>query len=104
MKKTQEEQTPANDDEAGNVMPTVPPSKRQKKRQKMKNIVRNKDQDIERAIAYLEKWDTNRDEWKYEKLRQIFIQKHIFDDSVIPSDHCDTAIRYLSTSKVKFLI
>lgn len=103
MKKTQEEQTPANDDEAGNVMPTVPPSKRQKKRQKkMKNIVRNKDQDIERAIAYLEKWDTNRDEWKYEKLRQIFIQKHIFDDSVIPSDHCDTAIRYLSTSKVKF--
>lgn len=100
-KSAASEETPTNEDESGNVMPTLPPSKRQKKRQKkVQNLVRNKDQDIERAIAYLVKWDTNRAEWKYEKLRQIYIQKHVFDDSIIPDDHSAVAIQYLSTSKV----
>lgn len=103
-KLVQAEETLANGDD-GNVMPTPPPSKRQKKKlKKLKNLVRNPDQDIERAVAYLTKWDTNRDEWKYEKLRQIFIQKHLFDEKIIPNDHSDVAIRYLSTSKVTISI
>lgn len=105
MKKSaQPEDTPTNGDD-GNVMPTPPPSKRQKKKQKkLRKLVRNPDQDIERAVAYLTKWDTNRDEWKYEKLRQIYIQKHLFDEKIISNDHSDVAIRYLSTSKVTFSI
>lgn len=90
-----------NDGDNFNGMPTPPPSKRQKKRQKKMQIVtRTKDKEMEKTIAYLTKWDTERDEWKYEKLRQIFIQKHIFDETVIPSEHIDVAIKYLSTSKV----
>lgn len=82
-------------------MPAPPPSKRQKKRQKREQIsIRSKDKEVEKSISYLTKWDTARDDWKYEKLRQIHIQKSIFDESVIPDEHIDLAIRYLSTSKV----
>lgn len=90
----------ANDD-SSNVMPTPAPSKRQKKRQKKEqNSIRSKDKETEKTISYLTKWNEARDEWKYEKLRQIHIQKNIFDESIIPDEHSDVAIRYLSTSKV----
>lgn len=86
-----------------NGMPAPPPSKRQKKRQKkVEQSTRNKDKEIEKTIAYLTKWDTDRDEWKYEKLRQIYIQKNVFDETVIATEHIDVAIKYLSTSKVIF--
>lgn len=91
-----------NDDESSNVVPTPPPSKRQKKRQKREqNSVRSKDKEIDKTISYLTKWDQTRDDWKYEKLRQIHIQKNVFDESIIPDEHKDVAIRYLSTSKVR---
>lgn len=82
-------------------MPTPPPSKRQKKRQKKEqNSIQSKDKEVEKTISYLSKWDTARAEWKYEKLRQIHIQKNIFEESIISNEYSDTAIRYLSTSKV----
>lgn len=88
-------------DDKSNVMPAPPPSKRQKKRQKKEqNSVRSKDKETEKTISYLNKWDLARDEWKYEKLRQIHIQKNILDESTIPDECIDVAIRYLSTSKV----
>lgn len=93
-----EEQPNENED---SVVPTPPPSKRQKKKEKrLQVIVRNKDKELEKTIAYLATWDTNHDEWKYEKLRQIYIQKNIFDESAIPDEHSEVAMRYLSTSKV----
>lgn len=86
-------------------MPTPPPSKRQKKKEKrLQNIVRNKDKEVEKTVSYLTTWHTNRDEWKYEKLRQIFIQKNIFDEESIPDEHCEVAIQYLATSKVSHFI
>lgn len=86
-------------------MPTPPPSKRQKKREKrLQVIVRNKDKELQKTVAYLSTWDTNHDEWKYEKLRQIYIQKNIFDETAIPDEHSEVALRYLSTSKVSPLI
>ncbi|XP_031631869.1 uncharacterized protein C7orf50 [Contarinia nasturtii] len=98
LAETEESQTNENEEENG--MPAPPPSKRQKKKQKQQqNIVRNKDKEIEKTISYLVKWDTSRDEWKYEKLRQIFIQKNVFDEKVIDTEHCDVAIKYLATSK-----
>lgn len=81
-------------------MPTPSLSKRQKKKQKQLEKCHNKDKEIEKSNGYLDKWNTNRDEWKYEKLRQIFIQKHIFDDSVISDEYSEAAIRYLATSQV----
>lgn len=107
LKKLAEEaESQANEnDDNSNGMPAPPPSKRQKKRQKKEqNSTRNKDKEVEKTISYLTKWDTDRDEWKYEKLRQIFVQKNIFDESVIPSEHVDVALRYLSTSKVIYIV
>lgn len=102
LAEAEESQTNDNDNKEGNVMPAPPPSKRQKKRQKqVQNLVRNKDKEIEKTISYLTKWDTDRDEWKYEKLRQIYIQKNVFDENVISNEHSEIAIKYLSTTKVR---
>lgn len=101
IKKTQEILGETGNDEH-NVMPTPPQSKRQKKKlKKLQNSVRSKDKEIEKTILYLNNWDTNRSEWKYEKLRQIYIQKNVFDESVISEEHSDIAIRYLATSQGK---
>lgn len=99
--ETEVEEKVNDDDENINGIPAPPPSKRQKKRLKKAVLpVRDIDKEIERTNTYLTKWDTDRDEWKYEKLRQIYIQKHIFDENIIQNEHCDVAIQYLSTSKV----
>lgn len=83
------------------MLPTAPLSKRQKKKQKkLLSLVKSKDKEVDKTIAYLTKWDTSRDEWKYEKLRQIFLQKHILDEKVIDDEHSELAIKYLTTSKV----
>lgn len=100
-KRSAEEQQPVVEEENENVLPTAPLSKRQKKKQKkLLNMTKSKDKEVEKTNAYLDKWNSNRDEWKYEKLRQIFLQKHILDVNVIDDEHCDIAIKYLSTSKV----
>lgn len=102
-KKTAEEEEVVVGGESENVLPTAPLSKRQKKKQKkLLNMTKSKDKEVEKTNAYLDKWNSNRDEWKYEKLRQIFLQKHIFDVNVIDDEHCDIAIKYLSTSKVLY--
>lgn len=99
-KQIAEETTNADDE---SVMPVPPPSKRQKKKEKrLQIVVRNKDKEIEKTILYLTKWHTERDAWKYEKLRQIYIQKNIFNDESIPDEHSNVAIEYLATSKVQF--
>lgn len=102
-KKTAEVEEPVAEEESGNVLPTAPLSKRQKKKQKkLLNMTKSKDKEMEKTNAYLDKWNSNRDEWKYEKLRQIFLQKHVLDVNIIDDEHCDIAIKYLSTSKVLY--
>lgn len=76
-------------------------SKRQKKKlRKLQHTDRSKDKEAEKVIAYLVKWNEDRDEWKYEKLKQIFIQKNVYDGDIITDEHSDIAINYLTTSKV----
>lgn len=93
------------DDDGGEDMIGLVPkpvaSKRQKKKLKqMQSTERNKDKEIEKTVAYLTKWNLYRDEWKYEKLRQIFVQKNVFDEKVFDEEQCRIAIDYLATSKV----
>lgn len=59
-----------------------------------------KDDDNLRTIAYLTKWHENRSEWKFEKLRQITVQKNIFNEKIIDDEHFEVALAYLATSKV----
>lgn len=76
-------------------------SKRQKKKLKQqKQQEKRKDDDTVRTVAYLIKWHENRAEWKFEKLRQITIQKNILCGIVIPDEHFALALDYLSSTKV----
>lgn len=96
-------QQPDNDGDGDMIglTPKPVPSKRQKKKLKqMQNIGKNIDKDIEKTVAYLTKWNVQRDEWKYEKLRQIFVQKNVFDEKVFDEEQSKVAIEYLATSKV----
>lgn len=82
-------------------MPQLAMSKRQKKKIKQVQVVhKTKDKEIERVISYLKLWTDNRSEWKYEKLRQIFIQQNIYDDKMISDEYVDLAIEYLASTKV----
>lgn len=77
---------------------------RQKKRKKHEKVVEiNKQSSLEREILrnieYLKKWKTNREEWKFEKLRQISIQNHLFDEQNIDDALWRLIIEYLSGTK-----
>lgn len=60
---------------------------RQRKRMKHQHLTDTKQQssterDMQRNKEYLRQWSTNRDQWKFEKLRQISIQTHMFDETI----------------------
>lgn len=77
---------------------------RQKKRAKHQKVVEvNKQSSVEREILrnieYLNKWKSNRDSWKFEKLRQISIQNHLYDEASIDDDLWWLIVEYLSGAK-----
>lgn len=91
----------AADGEENGSMPKPVQSKRQKKKlKKIQNSEKNKSKEIEKTIEYLRKWKEDRDQWKYEKLRQIFVQKYVLDETVISEEYSELAITYLATSQV----
>ncbi|XP_018567868.1 uncharacterized protein C7orf50 [Anoplophora glabripennis] len=51
------------------------------------------------ALNYLSKWKHCRSEWKFEKLKQIWLQQNLFDTSKIPSEFWETALEYFNGSK-----
>lgn len=79
-------------------------TKRQKKRDAHQNSVENKHKDSvkkehQKNIDYLKNWELNRTTWKFEKLRQISIQHHIFNDNLISDEIWITALNYLAGTK-----
>ena len=78
---------------------------RQKKKAKHLTIVdSNKTEtlkkDLQRNINYLRNWKYSRDEWKFEKLRQISIQNSLFKfDEDIDSEVWSIMVEYLSGTK-----
>uniref|UniRef100_A0A8W7P4I7 WKF domain-containing protein n=1 Tax=Anopheles coluzzii TaxID=1518534 RepID=A0A8W7P4I7_ANOCL len=51
------------------------------------------------ALEYLDTWGKNRQEWKFSKLKQIYIQEHVFDDSFIGEEAWPIAVEYLSKTQ-----
>ncbi|XP_073836478.1 uncharacterized protein [Musca autumnalis] len=77
---------------------------RQKKKQKHQKLLESqKEHSIEkekqRNEEYLNKWKHCRTEWKFEKLRQISIEKYMFDEIVVSSEFWNIALEYLAGSK-----
>lgn len=55
--------------------------------------------ELRRNVEYLNKWKEDRDSWKFEKLRQISIQKCVFDEEKLPETIWETVIAYLGGCK-----
>ncbi|XP_053665162.1 uncharacterized protein C7orf50 homolog [Anopheles marshallii] len=58
-----------------------------------------KEKEREEIHQYLDCWRANREKWKFLKLRQIYIQDHVFDEDEINADLWPTALDYLSGTK-----
>ncbi|XP_055843084.1 uncharacterized protein C7orf50 homolog [Episyrphus balteatus] len=71
--------------------------KHQQRLEEQKNKCPNKE--IARNQEYLLKWKNNREDWKFEKLRQIGVQTTVFDDTKISAEVWPIALEYLSGSK-----
>lgn len=81
-------------------------SKRQKKRLKHEKLLADNKlkQDAalqEKALNYLSRWKHNQSEWKFEKLRQIWLQNHMFDVTALPDKFFDILVEYFGGSKGK---
>ena len=55
--------------------------------------------EMKRNEEYLQKWKHSRNEWKFEKLRQISIQQSVFDEKKLSASVWPLALEYLSGSK-----
>lgn len=79
---------------------------RDKKRGVHKKILeKNKEtsdvREVDSVKMYLIKWRDDRDAWKFEKKKQIYIQNHCFDPSKIQADEWGACLEYLEGSKGK---
>ncbi|XP_050297170.1 uncharacterized protein C7orf50 homolog [Anthonomus grandis grandis] len=53
----------------------------------------------QKSLNYLSKWKHSRSEWKFEKLRQVWLQQNLFDPSKIPGEFWGTTVEYFSGAK-----
>ncbi|PSN56986.1 hypothetical protein C0J52_04244 [Blattella germanica] len=75
--------------------------KKKKKSHKNKNnqISNKKDDDKDKCIDYLKKWQKDKNNWKFEKLKQIWLLKHMFDSENVPDSIFPILVEYISGSR-----
>uniref|UniRef100_A0A182K162 WKF domain-containing protein n=1 Tax=Anopheles christyi TaxID=43041 RepID=A0A182K162_9DIPT len=61
--------------------------------------VKTKGKEQEEIQKYLECWTNNREQWKFNKMIQVFIQHHVLDEAVINAEMWPMALSYLSGTK-----
>ena len=54
-----------------------------------------------KALKYLEKWETDRGNWKFEKCRQIWLLQNCYDLAKIPDAKFDTLLKYMASIQGK---
>lgn len=79
---------------------------RAKKRKKHAKLLEEKKLKAELAMQqkclnYLSLWKHNRQEWKFEKLRQVWLQQNLYNKAKIPDEFWDVLVQYFSNSKGK---
>lgn len=77
---------------------------RSQKRKKHAKILEEKKLKAEfqyqqKALNYLSKWKHSRSEWKFEKLRQVWLQKNLLDESKLPNEFWETVVQYFTGAK-----
>ncbi|KAK9758982.1 WKF domain [Popillia japonica] len=53
----------------------------------------------QKCLNYLSLWKHSRSQWKFEKLKQIWLQQNMFDDTKIPDEFWDTLVEYFNSAK-----
>ncbi|KAI7816590.1 hypothetical protein BC939DRAFT_468537 [Gamsiella multidivaricata] len=51
------------------------------------------------GLAYLVEWKRSKDTWKFQKLRQVWLLNHMYDDKEIPSTHWNIFLDYIHDLK-----
>lgn len=80
------------------------PSKRQLKREKAEKKENEKREAhrldaMKKGLTYVSKWKHARSEWKFEKLRQIWLIDNLLDETCIPDDIFPTVLEYFEGCK-----
>nr|XP_033336262.1 uncharacterized protein LOC117226239 [Megalopta genalis] len=80
------------------------PSKRQLKREKAEKkenekIEASRLEVMKKGLNYVSKWKHARSEWKFEKLRQIWLIDNLLDETCIPDDIFPTVLEYFEGCK-----
>lgn len=83
---------------------TKQPSKRQLKREKAakkenEKVMSNRMEAMKKGLNYVSKWKHARSEWKFEKLRQIWLIDNLLDETSIPDDIFPTVLEYFEGCK-----
>lgn len=53
----------------------------------------------QRALTYVKKWKYSRSEWKFEKIRQIWLMDNLLDDTLIPDEVFPIVLEYFEGCK-----
>merc|ERR1712038_556612 len=51
---------------------------------------------IEDSLAYLHNWKNNRSEWKFQKKRQTWLLKHMYDTKTVSDDDFNVLLEYMT--------
>lgn len=60
---------------------------------------KSKDRDRQEVREYLRTWSEEKEKWKFQKLKQIYIQTHVFDVDHLDEEIWPVALEYLSETK-----
>ncbi|KAH8262037.1 hypothetical protein KR038_008023 [Drosophila bunnanda] len=86
--------------ENANAVVTVRQKKKQKHQQRLEaQRSQNSNKEAKVNKEYLVKWKESRDEWKFNKLRQISIQQTAFDEDKLDAELWPIALEYLASSQ-----
>ncbi|XP_055620405.1 uncharacterized protein C7orf50 homolog [Toxorhynchites rutilus septentrionalis] len=89
------------------VNPSLKPKKKTKRAKQREKHAKNqeakqekaKDRDRQEVKEYLRMWSEDKDKWKFQKLKQMYIQTHVFDEDHLDGEMWPTVLEYLSGSK-----
>lgn len=101
---TEENNTSNKEDDIESAKKPKPESKRSLKRKKHAKLLEEKklkaDLNMQQSVLnYLSKWKHARSEWKFEKLKQIWLQQNLFIVDKLPEEFWSTVVEYLNGSK-----
>lgn len=101
---TEENNTSNKEDDIESAKKPKPESKRSLKRKKHAKLLEEKKLKAElnmqhSVLNYLSKWKHARSDWKFEKLKQIWLQQNLFIVDKLPEEYWSTVVEYLNGSK-----